>query len=397
MSKTYSKDDLLTVKIEKLVPRGFGLSFADGLTIFTSLATVGDVVSVRLTEVKGKTAFAEVEQVLEPSPDRIVPQCKYFGSCGGCDFQQLSYAAQLEAKVAMIRDCIERIGKIELQVPINIIGSPEPFGYRLRAQWHVDVLNKKIGYYRRNTRELIEIENCPVLTPELNETLSEIRENIEWRSFFENKLQIDAARGSDGSVSIYSQEIVEPTNEIEVKAAGDRYLFNARSFFQGNRYLVDKLIELAVGDASGETALDLYCGVGLFSLPLARRFKNVIAVEESETANEFANRNAELAGLGNISFRVDGVRQFLRAGNVEKADFVLLDPPRAGTEKETIESVIALKPNHISYVACEPSVLARDLKRFVENGYKIDSVTALDLFPQTHHVETIAHLTIDQA
>ncbi|HBE81923.1 MAG TPA: class I SAM-dependent RNA methyltransferase, partial [Blastocatellia bacterium] len=173
----------------------------------------------------------------------------------------------------------------------------------------------------------------------------------------------------------------------------ERYNFSARSFFQGNRYLIDTLVEIAIGDSKGEIALDLYSGVGLFSLPLARRFKSVIGVEDNEAAVEMANRNAEAANAANLDFYAASVRDYLASGEAPKPDFVLLDPPRAGTEKETIQNLIDLDPERVSYVACEPSILARDLRRFVDRGYRIAKITAIDLFPQTHHVETVAHLS----
>jgi 23S rRNA (uracil1939-C5)-methyltransferase len=394
LDKKYSIGDLLDVQIEKIVPRGFGLAFAEGLTVFVSLAVAGDKLRVRLDEIKGKLAFAEIVEVLERSEHRVDPPCEYFGTCGGCDFQQMSYTAQLAAKVDIIRDCLHRIAKIEYTDEIRVIPCPEEFGYRLRAQWHADTEQKKIGYFRRNSRDLVDIQKCIVLAPELNEELDAMRRELPWHTFVGDKFQIDAAVGSNGSVSIHSDELAEDADEIEITAFGEKFRFTAKSFFQGNRSMVDKLVEVAIGDAKGETALDLYCGVGLFTLPLARRFAAVVGVEESEESIEFANKNLENAGLSNVDLFPASVRDYLASDEAVKADFVLLDPPRAGTEKETILNLIELKPKHISYVACEPSVLARDLKRFVENGYKIDSITALDMFPQTHHVETVVHLSL---
>lgn len=381
------------MRIEKIVPRGFGLAFAEGLTVFVPLAAPGDVLAVRIAELKGKTAFAEIESVVTPSPHRILPPCEYFGACGGCDFQQMDYAAQLAAKVGIIRDCLHRIAKIDYEKEIPIIASPAEFGYRLRAQWHTDTASKRIGYYRRDSRNLVDIERCIILTPELQHKLTELRSSLRWEMFSADKAQIDAACGDGGDVSAYSPELVEPTNEIEISAFGEKFIFSARSFFQGNRFLLDKLVETAIGDARGKNALDLYCGVGLFTLPLARRFESVIGVEENHTAIDFAIRNASNAGLNNIEFRVDSVRRYLSNVVETDLDFVLLDPPRAGTEKDTMLNLIRLEPKRVSYVACEPSILARDLRRFADRGYEIESITALDMFPQTHHVETVVQLT----
>lgn len=392
MNNTYKIGDELELKIEKIVPRGLGLSFVEGLTVFVPLAATGDRVRARIAEIKGKTAFAEITEVIEPSADRITPPCPYFGTCGGCDLMQLNYTAQLTAKVAMISDCIERIGKIKLEHEIRIIESPQQFGYRLRAQWHADPQTGEIGYYQRNSRNLVDIKECIVLVPELQAELDRIRGEMS-PELAAGMMQIDAAAGDNGEVSTYSADLVEPTREIAHTSNGERLSFSARSFFQGNRFLIDKLVETAIGDAAGETALDLYSGVGLFTLPLGRKFKQVVGVEDNEAAVEFANANAVRAGLENIDFYAASVRRFLTSGEAPKADFVLLDPPRAGTEKETMNALIGLKPRRISYVACEPSILARDLKRFAESGYTIESVTAIDLFPQTHHVETVAHLS----
>jgi 23S rRNA (uracil1939-C5)-methyltransferase len=390
----YSIGDLLEVRIEKIVPRGVGLAFAEGLTLFVSLAAPGDVVSVRIRELKGKTAFAEIESVVESSLHRITPPCEYFGTCGGCDFQQMSYPAQLAAKVGIIRDNLHRIGKIEYEGEIPIIPSPAEFGYRLRAQWHIDSPSKRIGYYRRNSRDLVDIERCIILTPQLQSKLTELRSSMPWEIFSSDKVQIDAVTGDDGQTSVFSPELPETERKIAFTAYGEKFRFSARSFFQGNKFLIDKLVEVALGDTTGAHALDLYCGVGLFTLPLARRFANVIGIEEHDGAVHFAQRNAAEAGLTNVEFRADNVRRHLANIVESDLDFVLLDPPRFGTEKEMMASLIRLRPKHVSYVSCDPSVLARDLKRFVENGYEILSITGLDMFPQTHHVETVVHLKI---
>lgn len=383
--------DTVEVRVERIVPRGLGIAFARGMTIFVPLSAPGDVVCARIVEIKGATAFAEIEAVIEPSPDRVVPPCEYFGTCGGCDFQQMKYAAQLEAKVAIIRDCLHRIAKVQYERGIPIIASPSEFGYRLRAQWHVDTATRSVGYYKRNSRELVDIRRCPKLVPELNDALGELRNEFPWKSD-DHRVQLDAACGDGGNISLNGPGLGEP-REIAVEAFGERFAFSARSFFQGNRFLIDKLVETAIGNAQGESALDLYCGVGLFTLPLARRFRTVTGVEENAEAVRSARKNAANASIRNAEFRVESVRSFLANHTGASMDFVLLDPPRFGTEKDTIMNLIRLRPKSVSYVACEPSVLARDLRRFDDNGYRIDSITAVDLFPQTHHVETVVHLS----
>lgn len=392
MNQRYKVGDSLDVKIEKIVPRGFGLGFAEDLTIFVSLASAGDRLRVRIREIKGKTAFAEIEEVIEPSANRIEPPCRYFGSCGGCDFQQMNYGAQLAAKVGIVRDCLERIGKIEWPSDIEMIRSPREFEYRSRAQWHLDTREKKLGYFKRNSHDVIDIEHCPQITPELEDVLETVRANLNWEGFWSPTVHIEAAHGDGGESSVYSPELMEPTNEISFSAAGEKYFYSAQSFFQGNQFLIEQLIETAVGGAAGATALDLYCGVGLFTLPLARKFGQVIGIEGNAGALDFAEQNAKRAGLANVRYVRGGVAEFLWNHDLADTDFILLDPPRAGTEKHTIRNIIRVEPKQIAYVSCDPSTLARDLRKFIEGGYIIDSITALDLFPQTHHVETVARL-----
>lgn len=393
------------------MPNGFGLAFAENLTVFVSLAAAGDRAKVGIKEKKGKIAFAEIVEILEPSSSRTEPQCVYFGRCGGCDFQQINYAAQLEAKVGIIRDCLTRIGRIEYEKEIPIVES-RPYAYRSRAAWHADTRRKRIGYFKRNSHEMIDVETCPILTDELQNALTNLRENIDWASLWSETIEIEAANSGE-QISIYSSEIVEPTREISFSASGEKYFYDADSFFQGNQFLIASLIEAATKDAKGETALDLYCGAGLFTLPLARKFQNVIGVETNKKATEFAKKNLENAGLENARIYTENVDEWLaencsrlrfqaavsdneqfppEGGTLNTVDFVLLDPPRAGTEKATIENILKIEPKQISYVSCEPSILARDLRVLCESKYEIESITALDLFPQTHHVETVVRL-----
>lgn len=392
MNKRYKIGEILEVAVEKIVPNGFGLAFAENLTVFVALAVAGERLRVKIYQLKGKTAFAEIVEIIEPSNHRVAPECVYFGRCGGCNFQQIDYETSLETKVGIIRDCLSRIGKIDWTAEIPIIPSPKSYNYRARAAWHIDTRRRKIGYFQRNSHQVIDVETCPILTPELQTTLDDLRREIEWESFWSEIVEIEAAN-SGQDVSIYSNEIVAPSDEISFPAKGNRYFYNANSFFQGNPFLIESLIETAVKDAKGKTALDLYCGVGLFTLPLAENFTKVIGVEGNERAVDFARKNIEQARIEHAQIFRENVGDWLaeNAKDLQEIDFVLLDPPRSGTEKETIENLLKIKPKEISYVSCEPATLARDL-RILSESYSIESITALDLFPQTHHVETIVRL-----
>ena len=394
-NKSQKSGKTLDVTIEKIVPNAYGLGFAEGLTVFVSLAAAGDRLRVKINQQKGKTAFAEIVEVLEPSPERVTPPCIYFGRCGGCNFQQMDYAAQLRAKTGIVRDCLTRIGRIDYAGDIEIIGSPRPFGYRSRAQWHLDTRRRRIGYYRRTSHDVIDVVHCPIITDELQKTLTNLRADVSWENFWSERVEVEAANAGE-NVSLYSSELVEPTREISFQLDENRYFYDAQSFFQGNLFLLDALVETALGGAQGKLALDLYCGVGLFTLPMARRFEKVFGVEASEKSIAAARKNLDHARLETAEVFAEPVGEWLaeNAGRLRTVDFILLDPPRAGTEKETIEHLLQIRAARISYVSCEPSTLARDLRLLCESAYEIESITALDLFPQTHHVETIVRLKL---
>ncbi len=230
------------------------------------------------------------------------------------------------------------------------------------------------------------------MTEPLQSTLQNLRQNLNWEEFWAEKIELETASSAD-KVSIYSTEIIEPTEELSFTAKGEQYFYDAHTFFQGNPFLIEDLIEVATKEAEGETALDLYCGVGLFSLPLARKFKQVLGIEANEKSIEFVRKNAENARLSNLEFNNQNVSDWLSENELKNVDFVLLDPPRTGAESDTIKALLNLKPTQISYVSCDPATLARDLKILGES-YEIESITALDLFPQTHHIETVVRLKL---
>lgn len=395
MSNKYKVGDQLEVFVEKIVPNGLGMCFAENLTLFVPHSAKGDRLRVELRQIKGKTAFAQIIDLLEGAESRREPKCEYFGTCGGCDFQHITYEAQVEAKVGMIRDSLTRIGKIDLEGEIPVIQSPEEYGYRLRSQWHLDTRKKQIGYYQRQSHEIIDARSCPILMPALETELNTIRDHITWDGFPGEAAHIEAATDGDGAISIYSEELVAPTEELRFSLGEDTFAFNAQTFFQSNKYLVGQLVEEAIGDAAGVSALDLYCGVGLFSIPLARKFESVIGVEGTERSIVFARKNLELARLKNVKFRSLRVSQFLKDAVIDGKtfDYVLLDPPRSGVKQGVLRLLTEVAKKRITYVSCNPSTLARDLRVIIDEGFKIDKITAVDLFPQTHHIETVVHLS----
>jgi 23S rRNA (uracil1939-C5)-methyltransferase len=381
------------VEVERILPGGLGLAHADGHTLMVALSAPGDRARVCVRQVRGRVGFASVEELLAPGPARVTPPCPYFGRCGGCDFQQLTYEAQLAAKVEIVRDSLRRVARLEPPGVIPITPSPDPWRYRSRAQWQYDHDSGALGYFERGTHRVCDVVECPVVTPPLQATLSALRDAVRGGPPSAGVAEFHAVAGDEG-VGLAPPFEGPHAREQSRTVAGERYSFDAECFFQINHMLLDALVREGLRGASGHTALDLYCGVGLFTLPLARRFTRVWGVEGNAHAARFARRNLADAGLDNARVEAAPVGQWL-AGRVSEpfaADFVLLDPPRAGADAPTLASLIALRPTRISYVSCDPATLARDLRALAESGYRLTSVSAFDMFPQTHHVETVVHL-----
>ena len=410
-------EKILEVEIERLLPGGVGLAHAEGLTLFVSLAAPGDLLRVVIDRMQGKVGFASIVEILKPSPVRIEPPCPYFGRCGGCDFQQLTYEAQLNAKVEIIRDCLHRIAKIDTPLDIPVHTSPNQWHYRARAMWQVDSNDKLLGYFERGTNRVCDVEYCAVLVAELQTTLERIRDGFREPTAADRLRDIEVVAGNEG-VSVAPALAGFKTEIVSRVIGNETYHFSAEAFFQINHGLLERLIAEALRDVNreenahpgipsgvprnevrggtvGKSAIDLYCGVGLFTLPLARRFERVIGVEGSERATEFARRNLEFAKLSNAEVLTSRVSDWMKqhARSFGPLDFLLLDPPRAGAENAVVAGILALRPARIAYVSCDPATLARDLKKLIAGGYALDSIVAFDMFPQTHHIETVAHLS----
>jgi 23S rRNA (uracil1939-C5)-methyltransferase len=385
---------LLEVDIERILPGGLGLAHAEGLTIFVALAAPRDRVRVEVNRVKGKVAFASITEILKPSEVRVEPPCPYFGRCGGCDFQQLTYQSQLEAKVKIINDCLKRIAKLPDVPEITIEPSPEEWRYRSRANWQVDLEHSKFGYFEGGSHRICDVEVCAVLVGPLQQVLEDLRVEMRNGRITGTTGEIEAVVGDD-HVSIVPALGAYETLQVNRKIGEETYSFNAKSFFQINHQLLERMITAAIGEANGEFALDLFSGVGLFTLPLARRFKRVVAIESDVNAVRFARQNLAQAGLENATAIHSRVSEWLEHNSHLRGevDLLLMDPPRTGAEPSTITGILDIGAKQICYVSCDPATLARDLKHLIGGGYNFDSVKAFDMFPQTHHVETIVHLT----
>jgi 23S rRNA (uracil1939-C5)-methyltransferase len=416
-------DETFEVVIERIIPGGLGFAHADSRTVMVALAAPGDRVRVRVDRVKGSVAFASIVEILEPAPVRVEPPCSYFGRCGGCNFQQLSYSAQLAAKIEIIRDCLRRLGGIEDVPAFEITAAPNEWHYRARAQWQYASVRRWLGYFEANSRDVCDVAECAVLVPELQRELEALREQMTQDELPDDARHFRAVVGDEG-VSVAagvsgrgsSPTVMEGVGVADITRTirDERYQLNANSFFQTNLDLVPALVDSALGDVRGEKAIELYSGVGLFTVPLARRFASVIAVEDDAEASAFARRNLADAGLSNAEVVNEDVAAWLEnlessgarfapaalrrarmpalPGALQSIDFLLLDPPRTGAESRVISGIVRLKPKRICYVSCDPATLARDLKKLIAGGYSISSIQAFDMFPQTHHVETLVHL-----
>jgi len=394
----------MEVTIERILPGGFGLAHAEGKTLMVALAAPGDRLRVRVDRVKGNVGFASIVEVVEPAAVRIAPPCPYFGRCGGCDFQQLTYEAQLSAKAEIIKDCLHRIGRIENIPEFQVVPSPNQWRYRSRAQWQYDLIRQRLGYFESASRRVCDVSECAVLAPELQQTFETLRHRMSEGLLPDGAKYFRAVAGDEGVSVAPSGNDPERLPNINRAIGEENYKLNAESFFQTNIDLLPQLIEAAIGESSGDTAIELYSGVGLFTLPLSRRFKQVIAVEENPDAASFALENLANAGLTNAEIANSDVGDWLngevgalrsekrRQAAAPQIDFLLLDPPRAGAESRVVDGILQLGPKHICYVSCDPATLARDLRKIIAGGYSLDSLSAIDMFPQTHHVETIAKL-----
>lgn len=421
----------VTLEITTLTHGGDGLGRLDGKAVFVSGAVPGDHVRCRLVVEKKRYAKGQLLEVLTPSPMRVKPPCAHFDDCGGCDWQQLSYADQCRWKERLFREnCLHQLSP-DPAVIKPLLVSPQPLGYRSRVQFKCCMTSSgfKLGFYRRGSHAVVDLISCPVVDPKINILIPQLRQLFDDSPYANQIQQIDVAVGDSGSPrviihlnsdqigrfcdwlsarvdhlsvalfvqggrSAHLQQIKgERDIAIEVDDPAMTLAYGPGGFAQINLKQNRALVGLVKGAATvgtDDTVLDLYCGMGNFSLPLARQVKHVIGVEGYAPAIERAKNNAAKNGIVNTTFHADTVEKFILSlqGSV---DVVILDPPRAGA-KEVSLALLKLQPRRIVYVSCDQHTLMRDLKILLEQCYQLRSIQPIDMFPQTAHTEVLAIL-----
>jgi len=421
----------LQLRIEKLIYGGDGLArlpadeHGKGKAVFMPFVLADETVEAGIVEQKPGFARARAETIVNRSPHRVEAGCPYFRQCGGCQYQHIDYAHQVATKAGILRENLHRIAKIELETELVTHASP-PWNYRNRTR--LKVQENSAGYYRFNSHQLQPVEQCPISSPLINRAIAALtaQKAAEWQKFIreielfadsdDSKLlvEVDAPEIRDGGVvakelhdllleiagvvvfrtDVRSRERKQIASSgdthLQYRVENDEYRVSAGAFFQVNRHQIGTLVELATQGLSGEQALDLYAGVGLFSTVLSKSFAQVTAVEPSPTAH------TDL--LYNSSSNVKAVRatteQFLKdAGARLRPNLVVVDPPRSGLGEMVVRKLAGMEAGKIVYVSCDPATLSRDLAGLLKAGYRVQQAHVVDLFPQTYHIESVFQLT----
>lgn len=365
------------IKIDDIAFGGDGVGRHQGMAVFVPFTIVGEEVEIEFTEVKKNFARAKLIRVVTNSDQRVTPLCPYFGECGGCQYQHMAYPAQLEAKGRQVADLFERIGKFPRSIVKPVVPCPQPYFYRnrimIRSQWNKPEQKLNIGYLRWDCGLVADIEKCPIAEPALNEQILHVRAHPPPKGGIKVVLRI-------------------PPEDWDVPPD---------SFFQNNFFLLPQLVQTAreALRASGARYLiDVYCGVGFFGISLGADVEHFVGVEIDKPAIKAARNNAVRHQRENGEF-VLGDAQDLMPVLLQKypasETAVLLDPPRAGVPASALQQLREVLPRQIIYISCHPATLARDLNTLCEGGvFEVRSVTPLDMFPQTQHVECVADLRL---
>jgi 23S rRNA (uracil1939-C5)-methyltransferase len=442
----------LLLTIDKMIYGGDGLAHlpADehgrGKAVFVPFVLAGEKAEASLVEQKSGFARAHVDSIVQPSPHRVQPGCPYFGSCGGCHYQHTAYEHQLEIKTEVLKETLRRTAKLELPVEIEVHPSP-PWNYRNRSRLQVQTTPAfKAGYFKLGSHELLGVEECPISSPSINHGIAtlwqsgragKVPNGVREIEFFvdadDREMLIEvwaSANARRASVRTWTEELRASMPEISgivafreltsgkarsqekllasgadhlnYRTARATYRVSAGSFFQTNRHLTDELVRIVTQGQSGESALDLYAGVGLFSTVLACDIRHIFSVESSQTSTGDLSYNLPSNGKAvqaTTEQYLAGLENSRRSGKgtvllhtLHTPDLAVVDPPRSGLGERVARALVTLGAPRVIYVSCDPVTLARDLITLLGSGYRIDEMHLVDLFPQTFHLETVVHL-----
>lgn len=403
---------MLTLHLTGIAHGGAAVGRHEGKVIFVPYALPGETVRAEIVEDRSRYARARLVEVLEPSPERVEPPCPYFGpdGCGGCHLQHSTYEAQLRLKAQVVAEQLARIGGFADPPVLPTLPDPGGWAYRNQARFH-PAPTGGLGFCLEDRREVVPIEECLILHPFLSELYEAL--DLELPGLTALTLRAGVATG-DRMLILETAGDEAPELEIDLplscvlltadglpvpligdpyiaeRVAGYTYRISAPSFFQANTAQAERLVSLVLEDLapeSHEVVLDGYCGVGLFTLPLAERAGMVVAVEANPVAVDDLLVNA--ADLENVEV-VEGPVEAVLADREGRLDAAVVDPPRTGLSPEALEGLIAARPARLVYVSCDPATLARDARRLAAAGYSLERVRPVDLFPQTYHIETVS-------
>ncbi|MCS6953225.1 MAG: class I SAM-dependent RNA methyltransferase [Bryobacterales bacterium] len=390
--------------MEKWIYGGKGLGRLEGRAVLVPYVLPGETARVRIAREKPGWIEADLVEVLAPAPGRIPAPCPYFQRCGGCHYQHAAYETQLEQKRRVLVEVLRRIGKMEPPESVEVIAGPD-WEYRNRTQFHLD--GRQIGYMEPASHRLCSVERCAISSPKINEALAALRGMLHHRRFprfvrcielftNESQVQLNVLESRQPVARSFFEWCAEripgaAAGSLDYPAAGGLFRVSHGSFFQTNRFLIDRLVECVVEGKAGRHAVDLYAGVGLFSLPLARCFEQVTAVEAARNAFQDLEFNAARAAVAVRAVRSTSEAFLERC--TEPVDLIVADPPRMGLGSSVVRGLLRVRPPLLVIVSCDPATLARDLRALVAGGYRLTKLTFVDLFPQTFHIESVAELT----
>jgi 23S rRNA (uracil1939-C5)-methyltransferase len=437
--------DLVTVEIEDVSSEGNGIGKVEQEVIFIPNTVTGDRILARIVKVKQKYCLGKLSEIISPSPQRIRPRCIVADKCGGCQWQHIDYNFQQQIKQTQVRETLKRIGGFSDLTVENIL-SDQDLGYRNKVNYPLgrsETGRIKAGYYRQGTHQIVNLNQCPIQDERLNPLLRDIKADLQnlnipiydesthqgvlrhlclriGKNTGEVLITLVSTEHSNAAIEKQAQQWLErypqvvgvalnyhphPTNVIFGREtdllAGRLYLreifagliFHLRpeTFFQVNTHLAEALLHKLLQQLNlqgRETIIDLYCGIGTFTLPLATKVKKAIGIDSQTVSIQQAKFNAEINQIDNVQFMAGKVENILPELTT-LPDLVILDPPRKGCQPEVIASLLSLKPQYIVYLSCHPATLARDLKQLCQgDNYRVDFVQPADFFPQTAHVET---------